>query len=264
MKRSVTIVFILMHLVCSCDRGSIKKSAGNVVYDYYPDGKIKSETEVKDTIANGVMKNYDRDGNPMSACTFRMGVLEGPAVTYYPNGQVEHKMNYSAGKKEGMAQWFYSTGELYRTVNYKGGMTDGLRTTFFKKGGVMAEAPFRENMPGLGLKEYNEKSELIEDNTEILITEDNRLFAENRFILNIRLSKPHPDAAFYLGELAGGKYITPGQYQLPEKDGTAIYEIFLGKGGFRMETLTITASWRTETSNTRVITRNYNLAIDNK
>jgi hypothetical protein len=264
MKRSVTTALILTLLACSCDRGDIKKSAGNVVYEYYPNGKIKSETEVKDTIANGVMKNYDRDGNPLSACTFNMGILEGPAVTYYPNGQVEHKMNYSRGKKEGMAQWFYSTGELYRTVNYRGGKTEGIKTTYFKKGGIMAEAPFRENNPGLGLLEYNEKAELIADDTEIRITEDDRLFAENRYILQFRLSKPHPGTVFYLGELAEGKFINPNQYQLPEKDGTASYEIFLNKGGFRMETLQITASWRTETSNIRLITRKYNLAIDNK
>jgi hypothetical protein len=51
---------------------------------------------------------------------------------------------------------------------------------------------------------------------------------------------------------------------LPEKDGVARYSIQLNKGAFLMETLIITASYKTSKSNYRVICRKYNLAVDNK
>jgi hypothetical protein len=251
-------------LLLSCSSETEKKIKDNIAYEYYSDGTIKSETEVKDTLAHGLMKQYDRDGNISSVYTFNMAKLEGPAVSYYPSGQLKLKMYYKNGKREGTTQWYYSTGELYRTIPYKNGKVDGTQITYFKNGKIMAEAPFRENMPGLGLREYNSKGELLKDDIEVVIREENRLFAENKFVLHLSLSKPQSGADFYMGELVEGKYIDPLQWQLPGKDGEASYIITLNKGGFRMETLILTASYKTSKSNYNVISRTYKLAIDNK
>ena len=264
MSVKTLIIAFCCFLLLSCNSESEKKIKDNIAVEYYSDGTIKSETEVKDTMAHGLMKQYDRDGNISSVYTFNMAKLDGPAVSYYPSGKLKLKMYYKNGKREGTTQWYYSTGELYRTIPYKNGKIDGVQITYYKDGKIMAEAPFRENMPGIGLREYNMKGELLNDNIKIIVREENRLFAENKYILRLSLSEPQSGAEFYMGELVEGKYIDPLQWQLPGRDGEASYMITLAKGGFRMETLILTASYKTSKSNYNVISRTYNLAIDNK
>ncbi len=258
----ITAAFCI--LLISCESKTGKKADDQVAREYYSDGVIKSETQVKDTLAHGLRKQYDRDGGLKSVYTFNMGKLDGPAVSYYPNGKLEYKMFYKDGKREGTTLWYYSSGELYRSVPFKNGKINGIKISYYKDGKIMAEAPVKDDLPGLGLKEYTMKGELLNDDTKILVDEDNRLFAENLYILKISLSNPKSGVNFYLGELADGKFIGPYQWQLPEKDGFALYSVRLDKGGFRMETLIITASYKTSKSNYRVISRKYNLAVDNK
>ena len=264
MKKKSILFLLLCIFLISCNDGSKTKVKDGVAIEYYSDGTIQSETEVKDTLAHGLMKKYDRDGNLLSVYTFNMGKLNGPAVTYYTNGQLEQKMYYKDGRRQGTSQWFYSTGELYRVIPYAEGKIDGIKITYYRNGKIMAEAPYKNGLPGIGLKEYNSEGVLIKDDTKIVITEDNRLFAENQFILKISLSKSKPGSDFYLGDLEDGKYIGLYQWQLPVTDGVSKYIITLPKGGFRMETLQFSATYKTSKSNIRVLSRTYNLAIDNK
>jgi hypothetical protein len=264
MRINIFLAVIISILMISCESKTGKKVDDGVAREYYSDGVIKSETQVKDTIAHGLRKQYNRDGGLMSVYTFNMGKLDGPAVSYYPNGKIEYKMFYKDGKREGTTLWYYSSGELYRSVPFSGGKINGIKISYYKDGKIMAEAPVRDDLPGIGLKEYNMKGDLLNDDTKIIVDEDNRLFAENLYILNISLSNPKSSVNYYLGELADGKFIGPYQWQLPEKDGVAYYSIRLNKGGFRMETLIITACYKTSKSNYRVISRKYNLAVDNK
>lgn len=264
MKINIFLAVIISILLISCESKTGKKSDDQVAREYYSDGVIKSETQVKDTLAHGLKKLYDRDGGLKSVYTFNMGKLDGPGVSYYPNGKLEQKMFYKNGKREGTTLWYYSSGELYRSIPYKNGKINGIKISYYKDGKIMAEAPVQNDLPGIGLKEYTMKGDLIIDDTKILVDADNRLFADNLYILNISLSNPKSGVGYYLGELADGKFIGPYQWQMPEKDGFANYTIRLNKGGFRMETLIITASYKTSKANYRVISRKYNLAVDNK
>jgi hypothetical protein len=264
MKSLLLPITVLSILFLSCERNTGKKPEENISREYYADGKIKSETQVSDTIAHGLRKQYDRDGGLMSVYTFNMGKLDGPAVSYYPNKKLNQKMFYKDGKREGTTLWYYDTGELYRSIPYKDGKINGTRISYYKDGKIMSEAPFKEDLPGLGLKEYSMKGNLLTDDTKIIIEVENRLFAENVYIIKLRLSNPENGICYYLGELVDGKYIGPYQWQLPGNEGVASFTINLSKGGFRMETLIFTASYKTAKSNYQVISRSYNLAIDNK
>lgn len=264
MKYLIPEICIILLVLLSCQEPSGKKIKDGIAYEYYSDGMIKSETEVKDTLAHGLKKEYDRDGNLISAYTFTLGRLNGPAVTYYPNGKLKQKMYYRDGLREGNTEMFYNTGELYRVTPFVNGKLNGIRKMYYKDGTLMAEAPYKDNMPGTGLKEYNSKGEFEKDNTRILIREDNRLFAEGHFTLYISLSKPKPATKYFLGDLIDGKYIGINSWELPVRDGEGYYTIILEKGRFRMETLIFTAVYKTGKSNLNVISRKYNLAIDNK
>ncbi|HYW95559.1 MAG TPA: hypothetical protein VE870_08235, partial [Bacteroidales bacterium] len=84
------------------------------------------------------------------------------------------------------------------------------------------------------------------------------------YILKISLSPREPAATFYIGDLEDGKYIHNGLWPKKPRNGTYEYVLNVHKGGFLMESLTISATYRTHHNSWAVVSRKYNLAIDNK
>lgn len=269
MKQSLSITIFLVLCIAfmsGCAEGKKKSTSGKnkTAYEYYEDGSIKSEAEVKDGKAHGLLKKYTAGGILESVYTYNMGVMDGPAVTYYPNGQARSKMYYLEGKRHGLTRQFYRSGELYRESPYENGKLNGMRITYYKDGSVMAEAPFKEGYPGLGLKEYNMDGELIDDTPQLLIRPVDRVAMEDKYILELRLKPTKPGTVFYIGDLEEGKYIHIGLWPLEPQNGIARYVIKVRKGSFRMEVLSISARYQTDKSNYGVVSKKFNLAVDNK
>lgn len=260
-------VYFLLLLSALLAPGCNQQDTGQkdkLAYEYYPDGKIKTESQTRDGKAHGLLKNFTPGGSLESVYTYEMGLREGPAVIYYPNGQLKAKMNYLDNKREGEARMYYRSGELFRIIPYKEGKIHGIRKSFYKDGKISAEAPYNMGYPGLGLKEYTPDGKLIKDETVLKIEHIDQLALGNRYILRLRLSPPRPRTAFYVGALEQDQYIHLGLWPVSEKNGHADYILTIGKGGYLMETETITAVYNTELSNKRVISRKVNLALDNK
>ena len=170
------------------------------------------------------------------------GKREGPAVTYYNNGQLRSKLQFHNNQLNGTAKMYYKTGELYRVTNYVEGKADGMRTSYYKNGRVMAEVPYKDDYPGLGIKEYSQDGKPENDLPGIIITPVNRLAMEDKYILKISLSKTEPSTTFYVGDLEEGKYIHYGLWPQKPKNGTYEYVVHVRKGGFLMESLTVSAT----------------------
>lgn len=253
-------------LIIACDHSPEKAKSGkkNLAYEYYENGAIKSEAETKDGKAHGLLKNYTAGGRLESVYTFENGIRNGPAVTYYPNGQAREKKYYLNGQRHGDTKIYYRSGELYRVTPYENGKIEGIRITYYKDGKVMARAPYKNGFPGLGLKEYNMEGELLDNKVEISLSEENKLLTEDRFILYFRLEPSKPGTLFYIGELNEGKYLHEGLWPIEPKNDIARYVVKVHKESFRMETITISAQYRTDKSNYGVVSRKYNLAVDNK
>lgn len=269
MKQSLTItIFIITYMVCmsGCKEGKKNSHSekNKTAYEYYEDGSIESEAEVKDGKAHGLLKKYTPGGILESVYTYNMGIMDGPAVTYYPNGQVRSKMYYKEGKRHGLIRQYYRSGELYRESPYENGKLNGMRKTYYKDGSVMAEAPFKDGYPGVGLKEYSMNGELTDDTPQLLIRPVDRLAMEDKYILELQLKPTKPGTIFYIGDLEDGKYIHIGLWPLEPQNGIARYVIKVRKGSFRMEVLTISAQYQTDKSNYGVVSKKFNLAVDNK
>lgn len=262
----MALLFFLVILSAGCSENNSKKGPGKVslAYEKYDDGSIKTESEVKDGKAHGLLKNYTPGGILESVYTYDMGVREGPAVVYYPNGQARAKMYYKEGKRQGITREYYRSGELYRETNYQDGKPEGIRKTWYKNGNLMAEAPFMGGYPGLGLKEFNMDGELLKNEPRLIIEPIDRLAMEDRYILRLRLEPVMPGTIFYIGDLKEGSYIHVGLWPIEPNNGFVDYVIKVQKGGFRMEVMTISAQYQTDKSNYGVVSRKFNLAIDNK
>jgi hypothetical protein len=265
---SILAVFFSILLLAStgCSENNRKKGSEKekIAYEKYKDGSIKSESQVKEGKAHGLLKNYTPGGLLESVYTYNMGIKDGPAVEYYPNGQARTKLYYKEGKRHGLARQYYRTGELYRESPYENGKLEGIRKTWYKDGTLMAEAPFKESFAGLGLKEYTKDGELLENSPRLIIEPIDRLAMEDKYILRLKLVPEMPGTIFYIGELKEGKYIHVGLWPLEPVNEFVDYTIKVQKGGFRMEVMTISAQYKTDKSNYGVVSRKFNLAIDNK
>ncbi len=155
LSRITILSFIPMILAFSGCSSKGPKTKDNIAYQYYENGRVKVEAQVKDdTILNGIYKTYTPDGYLDNVYNYVDGKREGPAVTYYNNGQLRTKLNFVNNKLEGTATMYYKTGELYRVTHYKDGKAEGMRTSYYKNGKVMSEVPYKDDFPGLGIKEY--------------------------------------------------------------------------------------------------------------
>jgi hypothetical protein len=197
--------------------------------------------------------------------TFVEGKREGPAVSYYPDGKLRQKMHYTDNKRTGLSTIYFKSGKVYRETPYTDGKIHGIRKSYHENGNLLAEAPYNDGFPGIGLKEYKPNGEEIIDNVKIIINPENHLAFANRYYLRISLSEKKSSSGFYVGKLIDNKYLHEGLWELkPEGYGIATYSITIPKGGFAMETLVISDQYKTEKGNIRVLTRDYNLAVDNK
>ena len=50
------------------------------------------------------------------------------------------------------------------------GKAEGMRISYYKNGKVMAEVPYKDDYPGLGIKEYSQNGKPEKDLPDIIIT----------------------------------------------------------------------------------------------
>jgi antitoxin component YwqK of YwqJK toxin-antitoxin module len=249
-----------------CDSFSIKnkKRGPHVIYEYYENGRLKSEISMKDSVRQGITKNYDKSGHLLSKINYENNQMHGVAINYYPSGRVHSKIIYQEGRKNGNEIWYYESGKVFRISPFINGKLNGVQQFYYESGSPMAEVPYKNGKPGAGLKEYNGSGQLITRYPQIVIREINHLATENKFMLKISLSNKSDKVNFYMGKLEDDRYfdnssLTP----LVTKNGEAEYYIYVFPGSRVMEKMNIIANYKTPRGNPYIIQKKYNLAVKN-
>jgi antitoxin component YwqK of YwqJK toxin-antitoxin module len=267
MKKILMITVTLVAVFISChDAGTNKKSKSrdkdiSIVREFFPNGKVKAEISIKDNKRHGVTKNYSKTGRLLSVVDYAYGRKEGRATNYYSSGRVHSTMVYKNGLKEGEAVWYYENGNPYTVNQYVNNKLNGIQKKYYRNGNLQSEIPYKDGQPGTGLKEYTEAGELINNYPEIVVREINRVETEDKFILNIYLSRRMSNVHFYLDDLDSGKYIKRNMYELPSENGVATRTYDMPQGYVKFQKLNIIARARTKLGNTYITQRTYNLAI---
>jgi antitoxin component YwqK of YwqJK toxin-antitoxin module len=236
-----------------------------VVKEFYPDGKLKSETEAKGKLRHGESKDYRKDGTLENLITYDNNRKHGRAVNYYPDGKtVKTEMNFVNGYKQGDAIWYYPSGKVYRKTPYVNGQITGTRTTYYESGIIQSEIPYWNGSPGIGLKEYTQDGKLKYYNAKIQIREIDRISLDNTFTLVLSLSDGSRSVKFYQGNLIDGNYWNEQLEPIPGENGVAKLRFFISKGSFKMETLNIVARDKTRLNQYHILQREYHLGVENK
>jgi hypothetical protein len=256
--RTTIINFAILLALVSCS-GKNK----DLEYEYYPDGTLKSEIQVKNGMRNGITKNYDEKGRLISTAELADNKYEGWMINYNPkNNKITAKALYKNDQQDGPATLYYSDGQLYREMTYVNGRVDSIVKTYWPGGKLQAEVYFKMGEPAIGLKEYDKDGNPVKQPT-IVIEGINQLAMLNRYGLKIYLSDHTGKVNFYKGELTDGKYLsskTPGIF---DKDGVATLYYNLSGGQVIREKVSIISRSRSAYGNTLILHRVYNLVLSN-
>ena len=91
MKKSAILLAIASMFINSTAHAEVRK-------EYYDNGQVKEEANLKDGKLEGIGKYYYESGQLWEEGNFKDGKLEGITKTYYENGQLQAELNYSDGK----------------------------------------------------------------------------------------------------------------------------------------------------------------------
>jgi antitoxin component YwqK of YwqJK toxin-antitoxin module len=95
--------------------------AEGLTQQYYPNGKLKSETTYHDGYRQGPAKLYYEDGKIRSLSFFKGDRQDSVSRTYYPTGQLNVESTYYAGRLHGPYKRYTAAGKLEKQLTYQNG-----------------------------------------------------------------------------------------------------------------------------------------------
>ena len=118
-----------------------------------PNGSVKEEGKLVDSLKQGLWKSFYDNGKPFCEgkykddkktgrwkCYYRSGQLlsdqeteSGKNLSYYADGKIEFEGQLKGSAKHGLWEYFYKDGKSSRKVNYKQGLQQGKERAMARK-----------------------------------------------------------------------------------------------------------------------------------
>lgn len=102
-----------------------------VIREFYPDGKLKLETETRDSVRWGRATEYYENGSVKAKYNFVKGEVDGIYRLFYPDGQVMGVENISKGLLHGDFIYYYWSGNKKASGKYYKGDRVGMHYEYF-------------------------------------------------------------------------------------------------------------------------------------
>jgi len=85
--------------------------------EYYPDGKLMTEFNMKLFKMHGPFRTYSKNGTLIEEADFKNGKLDGPMKEYYESGKLKARWHYIEDKPK-TKKVFYENGKLKQDWNF--------------------------------------------------------------------------------------------------------------------------------------------------
>lgn len=125
-------IFILL-IFASCKNEKEKE------IQYYDDGSLKFEINLKDEKREGTGYEYYSDGKLKSKAEWRNGLMEGRAEYYYPSGNLKGVSFWKHGHLKGQSKNFYENGQLKTHMTFINDTLMSGETNIFSEEGILQE-----------------------------------------------------------------------------------------------------------------------------
>lgn len=121
--------------------------------EYYPNGNLQSETELRNGKKNGIEKIFYPNGMLLSQATYKNDSLEGKYISNFPSGKAKEISQYKNNKKDGLMQEFDENGKLITSIQFRDNKKHGNYEEFYPNGLTRTKGKFANDLFD-GLWEY--------------------------------------------------------------------------------------------------------------
>lgn len=150
------ILFFLFAIVTCI----IVKAQTEIQKEYYPGGKLKTETPVVNGMVQGIKKGYYESGKLLYEVMFENNLPKGISRGYYESGKLKEEKPFANGDVNGIMKVFYENGKLQYEIPFVNGMAAGIKKGYYESGKLQYELLFENNKPKGISKRYYESAKL--------------------------------------------------------------------------------------------------------
>lgn len=209
-----------------------------------------------------IIRSYRPDGRLYAEVEYLHDKPHGLGIQYHPNGKPYIQAGYKNGLKHGIAKQYYQNGALYSETPFVNGRIEGVVRKYHKDGKLKAEIPYKNDAECMGLKEYILNGDPRPHYPEIIITPENLLLNQSRYLLHVRLSERVQSAAFFIGDLTEGCMNETLTDVTPTGKDTGVIDITVQPGDLVKGNINVIARIETLTGNILVTQQQHALLID--
>lgn len=125
-----------------CRVGTSNVFTGLMV-ERHPDGTLRSRTEVKNGMLNGLSEGWYTNGVLQVTEHFTNGVSHGLRVKWHPGGSKASEAQIADGKLHGRFVSWHENGTRAAEVEFKNGQPDGISSAYFPSGALKTQVTMR-------------------------------------------------------------------------------------------------------------------------
>ncbi|GEM_PF-6527490 len=133
---ALTIIVLFLILCWSCDSG--------VVVNYYDNGLVREQGQLRDGLPIGTWIEYDSDGDTLEVKKFNQA-SKISQISYYQNGVLDYRANFNDGIENRI--YFYPTGSIFCKSTRIDGRKNGLETCFYRGGQIETKVFYLNDSP---------------------------------------------------------------------------------------------------------------------
>ncbi len=176
-----------------------KLSVSEIKKEYYPSGKLESETPYTDNKRNGIQRHY------------------------YESGKVAYETTYIDGKKNGIQREYRESGKAWYEAHFTNGKLNGIQKFYDESGNVSREIHHTDGKETQGLEQRSQELEKQSQNLEQRSQTTNTKNTNNSNSTAGNSSSAATDTTKYAVTKSFSKPVTGNEYN--GKYNTFVYEI---------------------------------------
>ena len=120
---------------------------------YYVDGKEVYREELDQNLdikqhaghlPDGTVKEFFENGKVYFECEVKKGQRDGVCRIYFDNGKINIEKNYKKGALDGKVKVFHPSGKLYKEFHYTLDVQDGQQIKYYPDGKFLEVSEFRK------------------------------------------------------------------------------------------------------------------------
>lgn len=128
---------------------SVMRDQGNSARTrlFHENGRLMGEGNYRNKVKDSTWSYYsDLDGSLVSRETYVEGELDGIVYNYFPEGGIAEEIPYKGGLKEGTWKRYFPDGTIKLKASYTGDKLEGMMVVYYESGIPQISGMYRHNL----------------------------------------------------------------------------------------------------------------------